>query len=315
MTATSLRDLETGEAEEEYRVNPISLYLREIGGYPLLTPEEERSLAVQMRAGDVAAKERFIASNLKLVVSVARQYVGSDQCVTMTLLDLIQEGNIGLFEAAARFDPDIGRFSTFAVHWIREQMRQAIARQSRTIRFPMHVHKSVGGYARKKMVLEARLKRKPTLSEIAEALEIPIERVVELQLLSVPVLSCGLVEEGDDGPPDPLLLYPDPNPRPEDTLGWNEIIAIVEEALSVHLTKRERCIVMLRYGIGCPDAESAPGDMDDTGNRKLPFSDIATIVGLSMDGARRSHDNALSKIRRALATFGYRRGDLSLGEA
>ena len=161
--------------------DPVRMYLREIGKIPLLTYEEELELAKKVLEGDEEAKKKLSESNLRLVVSIAKKYVGRG----MLFLDLIQEGNMGLIKAVEKFDYSKGyKFSTYATWWIRQAITRAIADQARTIRIPVHMVETINKLIRTSRLLLQRLGREPSPEEIAEELEMPVERVMEIQKIA-----------------------------------------------------------------------------------------------------------------------------------
>src|SRR3954463_9865169 len=174
-----------GPVEESRTQDPLRLYVRQIGNGALLTREEERELARRKDAGDEAAKRRLIESNLRLVMAITRNYTKAD----VPLLDLIQEGNLGLIRAVEKFDYKLGfKLSTYATWWIRQAITRALADQGRTIRLPVHVGDQVRKVLRARRQLTQKLNRDPTNDEVAAELEIPVEKVGELlELVAHPV--------------------------------------------------------------------------------------------------------------------------------
>ena len=174
-----LEDLENIEVPESVGVDdPVRLYLKEIGKIPLLTPEQEIEYASRIIAGDEEAKKKLAEANLRLVVSIAKKYVGRG----MLFLDLIQEGNLGLIKAVEKFDYRKGyKFSTYATWWIRQAITRAIADQARTIRIPVHMVETINKLIRTSRHLLQQLGREPTIEEIAAEMEMPVERVKEIK--------------------------------------------------------------------------------------------------------------------------------------
>ena len=161
--------------------DPVRMYLKEIGKVPLLTPEEEIELAKRMELGDEAAKKRLAEANLRLVVSIAKRYVGRG----MQFLDLIQEGNLGLIKAVEKYDYSKGfKFSTYATWWIRQAITRSIADQARTIRIPVHMVETINRLIRTSRQLLQELGREPQAEEIAQRMELPVERVREIMKIS-----------------------------------------------------------------------------------------------------------------------------------
>ncbi len=225
--------------------DPVRMYLKEIGKVPLLTAEEEIELAKRMEEGDEEAKKRLAEANLRLVVSIAKRYVGRG----MLFLDLIQEGNLGLIKAVEKFDYTKGyKFSTYATWWIRQAITRAIADQARTIRIPVHMVETINKLIRVSRQLLQELGREPTPEEIAEELDLPVERVREiLKISQEPVsLETPIGEEEDSHLGD---FIPDDNmPAPEEAAAGTLLKEQLNEVLDT-LTDRERKVLCLRFGM------------------------------------------------------------------
>jgi RNA polymerase primary sigma factor len=254
----------------------MSLFLLEVRRHPLLSRAEEAELAHRIERGDLAAKERLVNSNLRLVISNARKYQGQD----LPLLDLIQEGILGLIRAAEKFDYRRGfKFSTYATFWIRESIQRAIANRARTIRIPVHVgqrERKIGRVARD---LTARLGREPTDEEIAQAAELGIREVREAHETARVVTSLDR-PVGEEGSTFGALL-PSEGRGPEEEIE----ISLREEALRRaldRLPEREREVVKLRYGVGGDD----PTPLSETGRR----------LGISADRVRTLERRALAEL-------------------
>ena len=237
-------DLE--EAAENVSVNdPLRLYLREIGRVPLLTADEELALALRMEQGDQDAKKELAEANLRLVVSIARRYVGRG----MSLLDLIQEGNLGLIKAVDKFDYTKGfKFSTYATWWIRQAITRAIADQARTIRIPVHMVETINKQIRVSRQLLQELGREPTVSEIAEEMGISEEKVREIRKIAQdPVsLETPIGEEEDSHLGD---FIPDEDAlAPSDAAAYTMLKEQLDEVLGT-LTEREEKVLKLRFGL------------------------------------------------------------------
>ena len=225
--------------------DPVKMYLKDIGRVPLLSAEEEVDLAKRMQEDDVAAKKRLSEANLRLVVSIAKRYVGRG----MLFLDLIQEGNLGLMKAVEKFDYQKGfKFSTYATWWIRQSITRAIADQARTIRIPVHMVETINKLTRVQRVLLQELGREPTPEEIAEKMGVTEERVREIQKIAQdPVsLETPIGEEEDSHLGDFI--------EDEKTVTPSESVAttmLKEQLLGVldTLTPREEKVLRLRYGI------------------------------------------------------------------
>ena len=225
--------------------DPVKVYLKEIGRVPLLSAEEEVELAIRMSEGDVAAKKRLSEANLRLVVSIAERYVGRG----MQFLDLIQEGNLGLIKAVEKFDHTKGfKFSTYATWWIRQAMTRAIADQARTIRIPVHMVETINKVKKVNSQLLHENGHEPTNEQIAEKLEMPVEKVREImRVAQEPVsLETPIGEEEDSHLGD---FIPDEDaPAPSDVASHTMLKEQLAEVLST-LTPREEKVLRLRFGL------------------------------------------------------------------
>lgn len=225
--------------------DPVRMYLREIGKIPLLTFEEELELAKRVLEGDEEAKQKLAESNLRLVVSIAKKYVGRG----MLFLDLIQEGNMGLIKAVEKFDYKKGyKFSTYATWWIRQAITRAIADQARTIRIPVHMVETINKLIRTSRHLLQQLGREPTPEEIAEEMEIPVEKVMEIQKIAQdPVsLETPIGEEDDSHLGD--FIQDEDSPAPQDSAAYTLLKEQLEEVMNT-LTPREAKVLKLRFGL------------------------------------------------------------------
>lgn len=228
-----------------YIEDSIRLYLKEIGKIPLLTGEEELEIAKRVEAGDMEAKEIMTNSNLRLVVSVAKRYVGGSN---MTLLDLIQEGNIGLIKAVDKFDYHKGyKFSTYAMWWIRQAITRAIADQSRTIRIPVHMKEQMRKVTKASRKFLAETGKEPTLSELAAIMELTEERMAEIMKLYGDTISLDapIGEEADSALKD--FVADENTPDQYLTVDHALLGEQLDKILSV-LTEREQRIIRLRFG-------------------------------------------------------------------
>ena len=225
--------------------DPVKVYLKEIGRVPLLSAEEEVELAIRMSEGDVAAKKRLSEANLRLVVSIAKRYVGRG----MQFLDLIQEGNLGLIKAVEKFDHTKGfKFSTYATWWIRQAITRAIADQARTIRIPVHMVETINKVKKVNSQLLHENGHEPTNEQIAEKLEMPVEKVREImRVAQEPVsLETPIGEEEDSHLGD---FIPDEDaPAPSDVASHTMLKEQLAEVLST-LTPREERVLRLRFGL------------------------------------------------------------------
>lgn len=225
--------------------DPVRMYLKEIGKVPLLTADEEIELAKRMELGDESAKQRLAEANLRLVVSIAKRYVGRG----MLFLDLIQEGNLGLIKAVEKFDYRKGyKFSTYATWWIRQAITRAIADQARTIRIPVHMVETINKQVRVARQLLQELGREPTPEEIAEKMDISVDRVREiLKISQEPVsLETPIGEEEDSHLGD--FIQDDNAPVPADAATFTLLKEQLQEVLGT-LTDREQKVLILRFGL------------------------------------------------------------------
>ena len=225
--------------------DPVRMYLREIGRIPLLTFEEELDLAKRILNNDEEARKKLAESNLRLVVSIAKKYVGRG----MLFLDLIQEGNMGLIKAVEKFDYTKGfKFSTYATWWIRQAITRAIADQARTIRIPVHMVETINKLIRTSRHLLQQMGREPTPEEIAAEMEIPVEKVMEIQKIAQdPVsLETPIGEEDDSHLGD--FIQDDDSPAPHDAASYTLLKEQLEEVMNT-LTPREAKVLKLRFGL------------------------------------------------------------------
>ncbi len=252
-----LLDIERDDEEEEIEnidlsvpdgvsiEDPVRMYLKEIGKVPLLTAEEEVNLAKRMEDGDAEAKKRLAEANLRLVVSIAKRYVGRG----MLFLDLIQEGNLGLIKAVEKFDYKKGyKFSTYATWWIRQAITRAIADQARTIRIPVHMVETINKLIRVQRQLLQELGREPYPEEIAKEMNLPVERVREIQKISQePVsLETPIGEEEDSHLGD--FIQDENVPVPVEAASFTLLKEQLAEVLDT-LTEREQKVLRLRFGL------------------------------------------------------------------
>lgn len=238
-------DFEASAAKEIAVDDPVRMYLKEIGKVPLLTAEEEIELAKRMEQGDDEAKQRLCEANLRLVVSIAKRYVGRG----MLFLDLIQEGNLGLFKAVDKFDYTKGyKFSTYATWWIRQAITRSIADQARTIRIPVHMVETINKLIRVSRQLLQELGREPSPEEIAEEMNLSVEKVREIQKVAQePVsLETPIGEEEDSHLGD---FIPDEDvPAPVEAAAFSMLKEQLVEVLET-LTEREQKVLKLRFGL------------------------------------------------------------------
>ena len=242
---TDLENIDLSIPDSVNIEDPVRMYLKEIGKVPLLSAEEEKELAIRMEEGDEEAKKRLAEANLRLVVSIAKRYVGRG----MLFLDLIQEGNLGLIQAVEKFDYRKGfKFSTYATWWIRQAITRAIADQARTIRIPVHMVETINKLVRVSRQLLQELGREPTPEEIAEKMDIPVERVREIIKISQePVsLETPIGEEEDSHLGD--FIQDDNVPVPAEAAAFTLLKEQLDEVLGT-LTEREQKVLRLRFGL------------------------------------------------------------------
>ena len=240
-----LEDIDVNNIEGVSVDDPVRMYLREIGKIPLLTYDQEIELAKGILEGDEESKKKLSESNLRLVVSIAKKYVGRG----MLFLDLIQEGNMGLIKAVEKFDYTKGyKFSTYATWWIRQAITRAIADQARTIRIPVHMVETINKLIRTSRHLLQQLGREPTAEEIAKEMEIPVDKVIEIQKIAQdPVsLETPIGEEDDSHLGD--FIQDDDSPAPQDSVAYTLLKEQLEEVMQT-LTPREAKVLKLRFGL------------------------------------------------------------------
>ncbi|HHW12450.1 MAG TPA: RNA polymerase sigma factor RpoD [Firmicutes bacterium] len=259
--------------------DPVRMYLKEIGRVPLLSPEDELELARRAQAGDENAKRRLAEANLRLVVSIAKRYVGRG----MLFLDLIQEGNLGLIKAVEKFDYHKGfKFSTYATWWIRQAITRAIADQARTIRIPVHMVETINKLIRVSRQLLQTLGREPTAEEIAEEMGMNVERVREIiKIAQEPVsLETPIGEEEDSHLGD--FIEDQDVPAPAEAASFRLLKEQLEEVLDT-LTSREEKVLRLRFGL------------ED--GRARTLEEVGQVFGVTRERIRQIEAKALRKLR------------------
>lgn len=266
---------------------PTQIYLSEIGLSPLLTAEEEVYYAKLIQKGDPAARRRMIVSNLRLVVKIARRYSNRG----LPLLDLIEEGNLGLMRAVEKFDPDRGfRFSTYATWWIRQTIERAIMNQTRTIRLPIHVVKELNIYLRASRELAQQLDHEPTPEEVAIALDRPLDEVKQMLGLNERVTSVDAPASSEAD--KPLLdTIPDPTEQnPIDLLIDANLHENLEQWLG-ELSENQREVLARRYGL--------------LGYERATLEDVGHIIGLTRERVRQIQIEALKTLRKIMEEHGF----------
>lgn len=267
-------------------LDATQLYLNEIGFSPLLTPEEEVHFARLAQRGDPAGRKRMIESNLRLVVKIARRYVNRG----LSLLDLIEEGNLGLIRAVEKFDPERGfRFSTYATWWIRQTIERAIMNQTRTIRLPIHVVKELNVYLRAARELTQKLDHEPSAEEIANLLEKPVEEVKRMLGLNERVTSVD-VSLGPDSDKTLLDTLTDDRPTaPCELLQDDDLSQSIDQWLS-DLTDKQREVVVRRFGL--------------RGHESCTLEEVGQEIGLTRERVRQIQVEALKRLREILEKNG-----------
>jgi RNA polymerase primary sigma factor len=270
----------TVNANDAGESDAVMTYLREIGRVPMITHEREIELAQRIEAGDYDAKRQFILANLRLVVSIAKRYVGRG----LSLLDLIQEGNIGLIRAVQRYDWRRGhRFSTHATWWIRQAISRAVADKGRTIRLPVYVNTALNRIRRERQRLIQELGREPTEEELAAATGLDPIRMVELQSAPGAPVSLELPVGEDEEQELGDVLADTESATPEDLATSQTLKDEVQRVLESVLTPRERLVLQLRFGLGNGQAH--------------PLEQVGRELGITRERVRQIEAGALAKLR------------------
>lgn len=261
----------------------LSQYFQEIGSIPLLSPEEERELCLRARAGDIVAREQLVQRNLKLVVTVARDYEGYG----VALEDLIAEGNVGLIEAARRVDPDKGaKFSTYASLWIKQAVRRALANQRSTVRLPAHVGEKIRAVRRIETLLETEFHRPPTLDEVSEAVGIKTSDLDRINRLAQSPTSLDAPMGDQGGESFGGLLADESVIHPSAALVNEDMVALMERSVFEDLDDRERDIVESRFGL--------------RGEEPKTLTEIGQRLGVTRERIRQIQNQALEKLRASI---------------
>jgi RNA polymerase primary sigma factor len=284
------RDDELIGVDPAYVTDPVRLYLREISRAPLLNAEQELTLARAINEGDFEATQKFVLANLRLVVSIAKKYVGRG----LTLLDLIQEGNMGLLRAVHKFDPGRGfKFSTYATWWIRQAILRAISEQSRTIRLPAHSGEAMGRVSQVAQDLNQKLGRPPRPEEIGAELGLEGTRVREiLRAAQTPIsLEAPMGDEADD---NQLLdfISDESASSPEEVASNTLLKEQMADVLEDVLTERERIVLQLRFGLG--------------DGHQYPLEKVGEQLGVTRERVRQIEAEALRKLRSPALTAKFR---------
>ena len=270
----------------------LGLYLHDIGRIKLLTAEEEQGLARRVQAGDAQAEGQLVEANLRLVVKIARRYLHRG----LSMLDLIEEGNVGLLHAARKFRPDRGaRFSTYATWWIRQAVVRALANQARMIRLPVHVELLLAKCVKKRNALTQDLGRAPTTEELAQALGWPVTEVEHLESVRPQPLSLD-APEGEGGTASLLDSVPDPSSMPGQGLGALLTARADLADVLADLPDVERKVVTLRFGLGGDDA--------------MTLERIGQRIGVTRERVRQIEAAALKRLRALLAARDVKPSDL-----
>jgi len=264
------------------KLDPIQMYLKEIGKIPFVTAEEEKELAKEIEKGNEEAKKKLIKANLKLVVSIAKKYIGKSP--NLTLLDLIQEGNLGLFRAVEKFDWKMGyKFSTYATWWIRQAINRALADQARTIRIPVHMIETLSKYSQVKYRLLQDLGREPLPEEIAAEMEIEVEKVHYIQKISQETISLETPVGEDEEDSTLIEFVKDEKIIAPSTEAARHLLKERLKEILVDLIPREQKILAMRFGL----KDGITYTLEEVGQE----------FGVTRERIRQIENKALEKIR------------------
>ncbi|MCC8367605.1 RNA polymerase sigma factor RpoS [Xenorhabdus sp. PB61.4] len=279
-------DLELLQGVNQRVLDATQLYLGEIGFSPLLTAEEEVLFARRALRGDIAARQRMIESNLRLVVKISRRYSNRG----LALLDLIEEGNLGLIRAVEKFDPERGfRFSTYATWWIRQTIERAIMNQTRTIRLPIHIVKELNVYLRTARELAHKLDHEPSVEEIAEKLDKPVDDVSRMMRLNERITSVDTPISGDSDKALLDILSDENDSGPETTIQDDDMKQSIVKWL-FELNAKQREVLARRFGLLGYEAET--------------LEDVGREIGLTRERVRQIQVEGLRRLRDILHTQG-----------
>jgi RNA polymerase primary sigma factor len=263
--------------------NGLSIYLREIGRIPLLTRQQEIELAARIKKGDAAAREQMINANLRLVVTIAHDYAN----LGLPLLDVISEGNIGLTKAVERFDPTKGaKLSTYAMWWIKQSIKRALANQSKMIRLPVHLGDKIAKVRRVSLQMNDELGREPTDDELGEEIGIAGEKVARLKGLGIRPASLDAPMGDEDSTEFGETVGDEAAQTPFELLRDKNLLGEVDDLIAV-LDSREKKIILLRFGLD--------------GGRPKTLEDVGKDFGVTRERIRQLQNIALAKLRRALS--------------
>jgi len=275
------------EASIERELDATSLYLSEIGASPLLTAEEEVKYARLAQKGDEAARRKMIVCNLRLVVKISRRYLNRG----LALLDLVEEGNLGLIRAVEKFDPERGfRFSTYATWWIRQTIERGIMNQTRTIRLPIHVVKEINAYLRKSRELAQSLDHEPTAEEVAEALNVDVLDVKRLMGLNERTPSMDVAYGKDSDRPLVDMVADENIDDPSELLQSDAVNGHLDEWLN-QLNDKQRSVIERRFGLH--------------GFDNATLEQVAGELGVTRERVRQIQMDALKRLRLILENDGY----------
>ena len=275
------------EASIERELDATSLYLSEIGASPLLTAEEEVKYARLAQKGDESARRKMIVCNLRLVVKISRRYLNRG----LALLDLVEEGNLGLIRAVEKFDPERGfRFSTYATWWIRQTIERGIMNQTRTIRLPIHVVKEINAYLRKSRELTQSLDHEPSAEEVAEALNVDVQDVKRLMGLNERTPSMDVAYGKDSDRPLVDMVADENVDDPSELLQSDAVNGHLDEWLN-QLNDKQRSVIERRFGLH--------------GFDNATLEQVAGELGVTRERVRQIQMDALKRLRHILENDGY----------